>query len=104
VSAWKDTESVKSATWEPPKGWKDTTAADVDSIQVLNYGDMQFDPATAALDAMFENRTGIKIERLQIVVDQALAKMAASFSSKQGKPQLLQSTASTSMSTYAANG
>lgn len=104
VSAWKDTGSVKNATWEPPKGWEDTAAADVDSIQILNYGDMQFDPATAALDAMFETKTGIKIERLEIVVDQAIPKMAATLSSKQGKPQLLQSTASTSMTTYAANG
>lgn len=102
--AWIDTETVTSATWEPPSGWEDTAAGEVDKIQVLNYGDMQFDPATAAVDAMFEDRTGISVERIQIVVDQAIPKMAASLSSEEPTPHLLQATVDTSMTTYAQNG
>ncbi|QLG27338.1 extracellular solute-binding protein [Halorarum halophilum] len=65
---------------------------------------MQFDPATYAVDAMFEEKTGITVERIQIVVDQAIPKMAASLSSKEPTPHLLQSTVDTSMTTYAQNG
>lgn len=101
---WIDTESVQSSTWEPPEGWQDTAAAEVDTLKVLNYGDMQFDPATAALDAMFEERTGISVERIQIVVDQAIPRLAASLSSEQSEPHLLHSTTDTSLTTYAQNG
>ncbi|MFC6734204.1 MULTISPECIES: ABC transporter substrate-binding protein [unclassified Haladaptatus] len=101
---WLQSESVKSSTWEPPKGWEETVASEVDTLKVLNYGDMQFDPATAAVDAMFEEKTGISVERIQIVVDQAIPKMAATLSSKQGDPHLLQATTDTSMTTYAQNG
>lgn len=104
AQAWLNSESVKSSTWEPPSGWEETAAGNVDRIQVLNYGDMQFDPATAAVDAMFEEKTGIAVERIQIVVDQAIPKMAASLSSQEGEPNLLQATVDTSMTTYAQNG
>lgn len=102
--SWIDTETVKSATWEPPSGWDDTAASDVDTIEILNYGDMQFDRATAATDALFEDRTGIKMSRTQVVVDQAIPKAAAFLSSKQSSPQMLLSTTYSSMSTYANNG
>ena len=104
ADSWKGKVTVKSAPWTPPPGWKDTEAGDVDEIQILNYGDMQFDRATAATDALFENRTGIKMKRIQVVVDQAIPKAAAFLSSKQKTPHMLLSTTYSSMSTYAANG
>lgn len=102
--SWIDTETVSSAVWEPPSGWDSTPASDVDTIEILNYGDMQFDRATAATDALFEDRTGIKMSRTQVVVDQAIPKAAAFLSSEQSSPQMLLSTTYSSMSTYANNG
>ena len=60
AGTWLDSTSVRSAPWTPPEGWEDTPAGDVDEITILNYGDMRFDPATAAVDALFEElRDGV---------------------------------------------
>ena len=104
ASSWSGTETVSNAVWEPPSGWDSTAASDVDTIEILNYGDMQFDRATAATDALFEDRTGISMSRTQVVVDQAIPKAAAFLSSEQSTPQMLLSTTYSSMSTYATNG
>ena len=102
--AWKDSGSMQNAHWEPPSGWEDTPAGDVDTLQHLNYGDLQFDRATVATYSLFEEATGITIEPLEIVVDQAIPRMAATFSSGEGKPQMLCNSAHQSMTSYASNG
>jgi multiple sugar transport system substrate-binding protein len=86
IQAWKNSRSVKSAPWKPPEGWKETAAANVDSIQVLNFGNMKFDPGTLATNALFEKKTGIKIDPLEIVVDQAIPKETAFLKAGRGKP------------------
>lgn len=103
-AAWLESDSVQSAPWTPPEGWEDTPAADVDTIRFLNYGDMAYDPATAAVDALFERETGITVERVEVVMEQAIPKAAAFLSQGQSSPQLLQATTSSSMSTYAGAG
>lgn len=102
--AWLESESVRSAPWSAPSGWEDTAAADVDTIRFLNYGDMEYDPATAAVDALFERETGIAVERIEVVMDQAIPKAAAFLSQGQSSPHMLQATTSSSMSTYAGAG
>lgn len=104
IDEWLDTTSVDTAHWEPPSGWEDTAAGDVDTLQHLNYGDLQFDRATVATYALFEKVTGIEIETLEIVVDQAIPKMAANFSAQESSPHFLCNSAHQSMSSYAAGG
>jgi multiple sugar transport system substrate-binding protein len=100
VKAWKQSQSLKSAPWKPPEGWKDTAAADVDSIQMLNFGDLKYDPATVATNAMFEERTGIKIEPLEIVVDQAIPKETAFLKAGQSKPETFNVVNTDSLSSF----
>lgn len=98
--AWKGSQSVKSAPWKPPKGWKDTAASDIDSIQILNFGDLKYDPATVATNAMFEDRTGIKLEPLEIVVDQAIQKETSFLKANQSKPQMFNIVNADSLSSF----
>ncbi|WP_227379326.1 ABC transporter substrate-binding protein [Haladaptatus halobius] len=102
--AWKGSQSVKSAPWKPPKGWKDTAASDVDSIQILNFGDLKYDPATVATNAMFEDRTGIKLEPLEIVVDQAIQKETSFLKANQSKPQMFNIVNADSLSSFVQGG
>lgn len=92
-TTWRDSESFQTAldTWEPPEGWQDTAAGDVDTIQILNHGaaNMEFDPATLATYELFEEKTGIEIEPLEIGVDQADLKEQQVLSSKQGQPHVM---------------
>jgi multiple sugar transport system substrate-binding protein len=88
-AAWKNSEAVKSATWEPPAGWEDTLAADVDKIQIFNAGDMKFDPATVAVEALFEDRTGITIEPIGIPGGQLLSKQTAVLQAEEPEPALM---------------
>ena len=104
VDAWKGSKSVKSAPWKPPSGWKDTAAGDVDSIQVLNFGSLDYDPATVATYAMFEKQTGIEIKPLEIVVDQAIPKETAFLQANRGKPQSFEVVTTSSLSSFAAGG
>lgn len=70
---FRGTGTLSSAPWEPPEGWDDTPAGDVDSIQILNHGaaNMKFDPATLATHELFEDKTGIEIDPLEIGSGQA---------------------------------
>lgn len=104
VRAWKNSKSVKSAPWKPPKGWKDTAAANVDSIQMLNFGNLKFDPGTLATNALFEKRTGIKIDPLEIVVDQAIPKETAFLQAGRGKPQAFSVVVASSLASFANGG
>ena len=90
-SSWTGTGSFQSAPWEPPEGWQDTIAGEVDSIQILNHGaaNMEFDPATLATHELFEERTGITIEPLEIGVDQANLREQQFLSAPEGQPQVM---------------
>ncbi len=102
--AWKNSGAIKSAPWQPPKGWKDTAASDVDKIQVLNFGSLKYDPATVATYAMFEERTGITIEPLEIVVDQAVSKEAAFLNAGESKPHAFLVVTGQSLTPFVNNG
>lgn len=102
LQAWKNSKSVKSTPWSPPKGWKDTAASDVDSLQILNFGEMKYDPGTVATNALFENHTGIKLKPLEIVVDQAIPKETAFLKAKRGKPQMFSVVIDNSLSSFVA--
>lgn len=90
-ASWRGFEAFDTAPWEPPSGWEDTPAGDVDSIQVLNHGaaNMEFDPATLATHELFEDRTGITVEPLEIGVDQANLKEQTILSARQSEPQVM---------------
>jgi multiple sugar transport system substrate-binding protein len=102
VRAWKNSKSVKSAPWNPPEGWKDTAAANVDSLQILNFGEMKYDPGTVATNALFEDRTGIKLKPLEIVVDQAIPKETAFLKAGRSKPQMFSVVIDNSLSSFVA--
>ncbi len=103
-SAWAESETVQSANWEPPSGWEDTPAGDIDSFELLNHGSLDFDPATLATYALFENRTGITINPLEIVVDQAIPKKAAFFSASEPTPHATDVVVQSSLSSFATAG
>jgi multiple sugar transport system substrate-binding protein len=100
-SAWKESEAVQSAPWTPPPGWEDTPAGDVDSFEILNHGSLDFDPATLATFALFEDRTDITINPLEIVVDQAIPKKAAFFSAGEPTPHATDVVVQSSLSSFA---
>lgn len=104
VKSWRDSEAIKSNPWTLPEGWKDTAASEVDKLQVLNFGSLDYDPATVATYAMFEEATGIEIEPLEIVVDQAVSKEAAFLSAGKGKPQAFLVVTGQSLTSFVNNG
>jgi multiple sugar transport system substrate-binding protein len=99
--SWKNSGAVQSAPWTPPPGWEDTPAGEIDSIQILNHGSLDFDPATLATFALFENKTGITINPLEIVVDQAIPKKAAFFSASETTPHATDVVVQSSLSSFA---
>ena len=103
-SAWAESEAVQSAPWQPPEGWDDTAAGDVDEIQLLNFGSLEFDPGTAAAHGMFEDRTGITINPLEITVDQAIPKETAFLQAGESKPEGFQVVVADSLSSFAEAG
>lgn len=98
--AWAESEAVQSAPWQPPEGWDDTAAADVDSLQIMNFGGMQFDPGTAAAHGMFEDRTGIDLNPLEIVVDQAIPRQTAFLQAGEAEPTMFQIVMTDSFSSF----
>jgi len=90
-STFRGTETFATAPWEPPEGWQDTIASEVDTLQVLNHGaaNMEFDPATLATHELFEEKTGITIEPLEIGVDQANLQEQQFLSARQGEPHVM---------------
>ncbi|MFC7044256.1 ABC transporter substrate-binding protein [Halobacteriaceae archaeon GCM10025711] len=90
-TSWTGTQSFQTAPWEPPEGWQDTIASEVDTLQILNHGaaNMEFDPATLATHELFEEKTGITIEPLEIGVDQANLKEQQFLSAQEGQPQVM---------------
>jgi len=103
-SAWAESESVQSAPWQPPEGWEDTPAGDIEEIQLLNFGSLEFDPATVAAHGMFEDRTGITINSLEITVDQAIPKETAFLQAGQGEPEGFQVVVTDSLSSFSTAG
>lgn len=89
--SWTGTQSFQTAPWEPPEGWQDTAAGEVDSIQLLNHGaaNMEFDPATLATIELFEEKTGIDVEVLEIGVDQANLREQQFLSAEQPQPHVM---------------
>ena len=89
-TSWEGFESFETAPWEPPEGWEDTIAGEVDSIQIVNHGaaNMEFDPATLATHELFEKKTGIEIEAVEIGVDQANLKEQQFLGSQKSQPQM----------------
>lgn len=102
ADAWKNSGAIKSQPWTPPEGWKETAAADVDKIQILNFGSLKYDPATAATHAMFESQTGIELDPLEIVVDQAIPKETAFLQAGKSKPQMFSVVITDSLSSFVA--
>ncbi|WP_158056310.1 ABC transporter substrate-binding protein [Halorussus halophilus] len=90
-TTWTNSESFQTAPWEPPEGWQDTAAGNVDSIQILNHGaaNMEFDPATLATHELFEEKTGITVDVLEIGVDQANLREQQFLSSQQSSPHVM---------------
>ncbi|WP_115863066.1 ABC transporter substrate-binding protein [Halorussus litoreus] len=88
---FQGTETFETAPWEPPEGWQDTAAGDVDTLQILNHGaaNMEFDPATLATHELFEEKTGITIEPIEIGVDQANLQEQQFLSARQGEPHVM---------------
>lgn len=102
--SWKSSESLAQAPWQPPDGWDETAAGDVEELQILNFGSLDFDPATAATHALFEDRTGISLNPLELVVDQAIPRENAFLQAGRGKPEMFSVVLSDSLSTFAQAG
>ncbi|MDR9431909.1 MAG: extracellular solute-binding protein [Natronomonas sp.] len=85
---WEGREAITSAPWQPPEGWDETSAADVDSIQILNFGSLGFDPATVARHEMVTDRTGIGREYLTPEVNTAIPKQQSFLSAGQDRPTM----------------
>lgn len=103
-SAWVESGAVQSAPWLPPEGWDNTVASDIDEIQFLNFGSLEFDPATAAAYGLFEDRTGITISPLEVTVDQAIPREMAFLKADSDQPEAFQVVAADSLSTFADAG
>ncbi len=90
-TTFRGTGTFDTAPWEPPDGWQDTIAGEVDTLQILNHGaaNMEFDPATLATHELFEERTGITIEPVEIGVDQANLMEQQFLSAQQGEPHVM---------------
>lgn len=102
---WKETDVVQAAPWEPPEGWDETAAANVDQLTYLNAGSLRYDPAMAATQALFEDRTGIDMEILPIPGNQARPKLRATLSAGESTPQIFVSTPMDLMwTTFVQNG
>lgn len=104
IDAWKNSESVQSAPWEPPSGWDDTAAGDVDTLQFLNFGGLGFDPATAARFAAFENKTGINLDVLEIPSAQNIPKQAAFLAAGESQPHAFLVNVNATFAPFAGNG
>ncbi|WP_231187983.1 extracellular solute-binding protein [Haladaptatus sp. DYF46] len=97
--AWKDSKSLKSSPFKLPDGWKDVVG-DVSELQILNFGSLKYDPATVATYALFEDRSGITLNPLEIVVDQAIPKETAFLQAGKGKPEMFDVVITDSLSSF----
>lgn len=90
-SSFRGFDTLETAPWEPPEGWDDTAAGDVDTLQILNHGaaNMRFDPATLATHELFEDKTGIEIEPIEIGVEQANLKEQQFLGAGKGEPHVM---------------
>lgn len=90
-TSFRGTTALEMAPWEPPAGWEDTPAGDVDTLQILNHGaaNMRFDPATLATHELFEEKTGISIEPIEIGVEQANLKEQQFLGAGKGEPHVM---------------
>jgi len=104
IDGWKESRSVQESNWEPPAGWEDTLAGEVNSLGALNYGSLDFDPATAATYALFEEKTGISIEAQELGPSQVDAKTASLLQASEPEPALLQVPPLDNLSNFANNG
>ena len=103
VEPWLNSGAISNAPYSPVPGWQETAASEVDSIQILNFGSLEFDPATLATHALFQDRYGIEIEPLAIPVDQAIPREAAFLSSEASQPQAFSIVLSDTLTTFVAN-
>ncbi|MCL7418076.1 MAG: extracellular solute-binding protein, partial [Halalkalicoccus sp.] len=104
VDNWASSEASKQGPWTPPDNWEDTIASEVDRLEIINYGGLGGDPATAATYAAFERETGIKVVPQEISATQALVKQQTFLSQQQGSPPIFQVTTPTSYSTFIQAG
>ncbi|WP_312912263.1 ABC transporter substrate-binding protein [Natronosalvus caseinilyticus] len=104
VDAWASSEAVQQGPWSPPDNWEDTIASDVDQLEIINFGGLGGDPATAATYAAFERETGIEIVPQEIAATQALTKQQTFLSQGSNEPAIFQVTTPTSYSTFIQAG
>lgn len=88
---WSNFASFESQPWEPPEGWKDTIASEVDELQILNHGavNMKYDPATVATHRIFEEQTGIELNPMELGVTKATTKEQQVLQSEKGSPTIM---------------
>jgi multiple sugar transport system substrate-binding protein len=83
---WAGRGAVETAVYSLPEGWEDTSAADVDNIQIANFGSLEFDPATVARHEVFTRETGISRDYITSEVNTAIPQQQSFLSSQQGSP------------------
>lgn len=90
-NSWVGSGSFESAPWSPPEGWKDTPAGEVDQLEIINHGaaTMEFDPATLATFEIFQEKTGIDLNLIEVGVTQANQQEQQIFRAEQNTPQLM---------------
>jgi len=104
VDAWLNSEGTKQGPWKPPSNWEDTIASEIDQLEIINFGGLQHDPATAATHAAFERETGIKVNTSPIPAGQAHTKQNTFLSSETGEPAIFQVGTPVTLSTFIQAG
>lgn len=87
--AWRNSEPFQNGPWTPPEGFSDSMAADVDNIVHLNFGGLNYDPATVATQEMFRRETDIGVESLQMSNTSAVTRARAALASQEPEPTLI---------------
>jgi multiple sugar transport system substrate-binding protein len=103
VDPWLESGAIQNSPYEPVPGWRETAATEVDNIQILNFGSLEFDPATLAVYALFEDRYDIEVDPLAIPVDQAIPREAAFLSSGDPEPVGFGTVLVDTLTTFVAN-
>jgi multiple sugar transport system substrate-binding protein len=103
VEPWLNSGAIADSPYEPVPGYEESIASEVDTIRILNFGSLEFDPATLATYALFEDRYGIEVDPLAIPVDQAIPREAAFLSSGSETPVAFGIVLSDTLTTFAAD-
>ena len=83
-------ERVTGDEWVPPEGFEEVAEMIDKPLRVFNMGGMKFDPATAEGQKVFNEKTGIEVEPIEVPSPVALPKETTVLSSRAPEPVMMQ--------------